>query len=75
MNDQSGNWVEARVVINGQQLTRLQAMTVRVAVTVFLLEMRRPGALGIESPAEQARHDYLEAGRDIMHLIHEVRGQ
>lgn len=38
---------EPTIIINGAELTDAQAMTVRVAVTSFAIEMNEPNALGV----------------------------
>lgn len=65
--------MEARITINGKTLTDAQAMTLRVALGLFLMDMNNENALGGDKSGEDIRKLYLEEGRQILRLIGEVR--
>ncbi|WP_454287215.1 hypothetical protein [Rhizobium arsenicireducens] len=56
---------EPHIIINGTPLTTAQAMTVRVALTCYLMEIADDGALGSDRNGEAIRQGYLKAGREI----------
>lgn len=65
--------MEARITINGKALTDAQAMTLRVALGLFLMDLNNEGAFGMDKSGEDIRRIYLEEGRQILRLIGEVR--
>lgn len=73
MTFNGADWVEARITVNGQPLTTAQSMTIRVALSLFLMDMNNESALGGDATGEDIRQGYLAAGREIMKLIAEVR--
>lgn len=60
---------EAEITINGKPLDTGQSMTVRVALTAYLLDMREKGALGDDEHGERMRLAYHSRLREVMALI------
>lgn len=54
---------EPHITINGRNLSLAEAMTVRVAVTHFLIDMREEGACGTDVIGEETRRGYLHHAR------------
>ena len=73
VTDDQERSVEARITINGQPLTTAQSMTIRVALSLFLMDMNNESALGGDATGEDIRQNYLARGREIFKLIREVR--
>lgn len=63
---------EPHITVNGQPLTTAQAMTVRVALGTYLIDMNNQGALGTDRTGEDIRAGYLTAGAEVMRLMVEV---
>lgn len=60
---------EANIVINGVTLSFAQSMTLRVALSSFLLEMRDPNALGNDAHGTAMTHLYAARSEEIIQLI------
>lgn len=61
---------EPTITVNGVTLTTGQAMTMRVALDTWAMELRDdPGCLGVDEHARHMRNGYLAAIRDIQALI------
>ena len=60
---------EPIITINGVQLNTAQAMTVRVAVTNFTLDLRAPDALGEDETGVAIRNGYRARLDEILNLI------
>lgn len=50
---------EANVQINGQWLRYAEAMTLRVAVTQFIVSLQSEDSLGVDRTGREIRADYL----------------
>lgn len=48
--DKQTGWVEAEVIINGVQLTFAESLTLRVAVTSFLMQVSTPETTALLGP-------------------------
>lgn len=59
----------ANIWISGQRLTQGQSMTLRVALTNFLTDMGKPGALGDDVSGEDIRQNYLARCNEVMQMI------
>lgn len=55
--------------ISGQRLTQGQSMTLRVALTNFMMDMGKPGALGDDGSGENIRRNYLARGNEVIQMI------
>lgn len=60
---------EADIVINGHKLTNSQAMTLRVAISLFVSEMSEPKALGDDEHGRFMTKAYFENVKEIEGLI------
>jgi len=60
---------EPVITINGVQLNTAQAMTVRVAITNFTLELRAPDALGDDETGVAIRNGYRARLSEVLDLI------
>lgn len=60
---------EANVVINGQQLTSAQSMTLRVAVQGMLSRMNEPDALGTDEHGVFMRKAYRARLGELQELL------
>lgn len=61
---------EPTIVINGQTLNTGQAMTLRVALETWFMELRDdPGCLGVDEHARRMREGYLGALYQIFDLM------
>lgn len=61
-------WTEADITINGTKLSFAQAITVRVAVTGFMMELKLEG-LGDDPTGKEIAEGYMARGKEIMDLI------
>lgn len=62
------DWTEANVVINGTQLTFGEAMTLRVALLAFMMDIAAP-ALGLDENGKGIRDGYTKCGHNILRLM------
>lgn len=60
---------EPNITINGVRLTPAEAMTVRVALGAFAMDLRCEGSLGDDDHGHAMRDGYLAALRDIIALM------
>ena len=60
---------EAEITINGITLTLAQSMTVRVAVSSFLMSLQESG-LGDDEHGKTMTASYLATGGQVLQLIH-----
>ncbi len=60
---------EPAIIINGKELTKAQAMTLRVAVSNFLIEMLETGALGDDQHGYAMQIAYQANLRAIMEIM------
>ncbi|HUR93069.1 MAG TPA: hypothetical protein VMY76_00705 [Gemmatimonadales bacterium] len=60
---------EPKITINGVQLTGAQAMTVRVAVTSLMLEMRQPDALGAGDVNRGIANGYRDRATEVLAIM------
>jgi len=60
---------ETPITINGQPLSEGQAMSVRVAVEAYLVEMSQEGALGEDERGEGIRQGYLGRLTEVRTLL------
>lgn len=60
---------EPTITINGTTLSLGQSMAVRVAVTVYLMEMSAPGALGDDHHGEAMARAYHERLLEVLRLM------
>ncbi len=61
--------MEADITINGQKLTEAQAMTLRVAITGWLIELEDPHALGSDDHGKAMVKAYRQRCSEIQELI------
>ena len=64
---------EPPITINGTTLTQGQAMTLRVALTTFLMEMSEDDALGADESGKALARAYEDSGWSVLRLIQEGR--
>ncbi len=57
---------EPDIIINGEGLTIPEAMTVRVAINSFLMELQENGALGSDRLGHELQSGYDRACRSIL---------
>lgn len=62
-------WTEANVTINGTQLTFAEAMTLRVALSDFMMGIATPDALGSDETGRGIRDGYQKCGSNILRLM------
>jgi hypothetical protein len=60
---------EPDIIINGVRLNTAQAMTVRVALTSFGLEMNEPDALGDDEHGRAMSKLYRERAAEVVRLM------
>jgi hypothetical protein len=60
---------EAKITINGVDLTSAQAMTFRVAITCYFAEMFEEGALGDDEHGESMRKAYYARAAEIIQIM------
>jgi hypothetical protein len=60
---------EPQITINGVTLNNTQAMTIRSAITHFLMEMSTAGALGEDETGEGIRKGYQARSAEIVQLM------
>lgn len=60
---------EPDITINGCKLTEAQAMTVRVALVTFALDLREPDALGKDYTGRGIRKGYKARVSEILTMI------
>lgn len=60
---------EAEIIINGTRLNTAQAMTVRVALTQFLIDMNPVDALGADTHGRFMRDAYRQNGSAVQQII------
>ena len=60
---------EPDITINGVRLTTAEAMTVRVALSAFAMDLKCEGSLGDDDHGHAMRDGYLAALRDIFALM------
>lgn len=63
-----GRVSEAKITINGQELTEAQAMTLRAAVTGFMADLAENG-LGDDEHGKRMCKAYLQRGNEILFLL------
>ena len=68
IRDDETGWVEANIRINSHTLTFAQAMTVRVAVTSFLMQVQDPKTRELLGPIAEGYEAQLIS---VMRLLHE----
>ena len=61
---------EPTITINGITLSQGQAMTLRVALQHFLMDMPKPNALGDDEVGQSIANGYKTTAQQINHLIH-----
>jgi len=66
--DRETGWVEAEVTINGVTLTFAESMTLRVAVTSFLMQVSNPETAALLGPVSVGYRDQL------MNIERKIRG-
>lgn len=64
--------IEPCIVVNGKILTEGQAMSVRVAITSFLMDMTKKGALGTDEHGEAMREAYKARLSEVVAFINPV---
>jgi hypothetical protein len=60
---------EADIVINGVKLNTAQSMTLRVAISMFIMDMKQPNALGGDETGEGIRQGYLRNAGEVQGII------
>ena len=60
---------EPKITINGQPLTDAQAMTLRVAIGSYTIDMSETHALGEDASGERLRKEYLARLQKIQQLL------
>jgi hypothetical protein len=60
---------EADITIEGVRLTLAQSMTVRVAVSSYMMDMRMDG-LGDDETGKAIAAGYIARGNEVLELIH-----
>jgi hypothetical protein len=60
---------EPNITVNGVPLTTAEAMTVRVALGAFAIDLKREGSLGDDDHGYAMRDGYRAALRDIFALM------
>jgi hypothetical protein len=60
---------EPIITINGVQLNTAQAMTMRVALTNFVIDLKEPDALGNDETGIAIRNGYRARLNEIFNLI------
>jgi hypothetical protein len=60
--------LEAKIVINGVELSLGQAMTMRVALTAFLSNLRKDG-LGEDERGAGITKGYIDRGEEVFRLL------
>jgi hypothetical protein len=61
-------WVEPAMTINGTRLTTAQAMTVRVAISTFAMDLQASG-LGDDETGREIAQGYLAAISQLYRLM------
>ena len=61
---------EATITINGVTLSQGQAMTLRVAIQHFFMDMSQPNALGNDEIGQSIANGYKTNAQQINTLIH-----
>lgn len=62
-------WTEANIVINGEELSYAESMTLRVAINSFLSEMQHSG-LGDDEVGKALSKSYIHNSKEIIKKIH-----
>lgn len=62
-------WTEANIVINGEELSYAESMTLRVAISSFLSEMKHSG-LGNDKTGKAISEGYIRHSKEIIKKIH-----
>lgn len=57
---------EAAIMVNGRLLTPAQSMTVRVALSSFVMEMREPNALGSDEHGTEMARLYADRALEVL---------
>lgn len=60
---------EAKVTINGLELTIGQVMSMRVAVGTMIMEMSEPDALGSDEIGKQLANSYIRNLREVEKML------
>lgn len=60
---------ETDITINGTRLTEGQAITLRVALCAFMMELRHEHYLGDDAQGKELAAAYLARGLEIQHLM------
>ncbi|MBD9544302.1 hypothetical protein IB276_33185 [Ensifer sp. ENS04] len=61
--------IEPNITVNGVTLTTAQAMTVRVALGAYMMELAPADSLGSDSTGRSIREGYLRSGNEVMRLM------
>ena len=67
-NNMNDKYQEPRITINGTELTAGQSMTVRVAISSFIINMQSDG-LGDDEHGKIMTAAYLERAREVEGLL------
>ena len=70
MHNAETGWTEADITINGVTLDLGQSMTLRVAVSSFLMQMSEPDALGDDESGRAIASGYTTKLRELIELLH-----
>lgn len=68
-----GRMIEASITVNGVPLTTGQSMTVRVALSLFLMDMNNEDAIGTDLTGDSIRRGYLKCGAEVLRLMQDER--
>ena len=60
---------EASIIINGVVLTNAEAMTVRVALNGFIMELSENG-LGDDEHGKAMTKAYIEKAKNVLNIMH-----
>lgn len=64
----SGEWHEAEIIIGKKKLNKAQSMTLRVALTGFVSEMRHVG-LGDDNTGKSIAEGYMLNGEEVIGML------
>jgi hypothetical protein len=59
---------EAKIIVNGVELSLGQSMTLRVALTTFISDMKRDG-LGDDETGNAIANGYIDRGEEVLLLM------
>jgi hypothetical protein len=68
-DEMAEKYVEPKITINGEELSVAEAMTVRVAICTFCMEIQDSDVLGDDPIGNGIRQGYLVASRSILQKI------